>query len=268
MRFLKGLFGGVLLLVAAVAVFVYIGKSSGQKVIQEFLDRAATAPAAELQGTFHASLAQSADLQQVAAFAREIATRFGKFQGVDTNGFRFQVKTLNGSQHSEFAGTFRFEKRPVPMALGFLDDQLFLLRVDDEEIGKELVAAISHPPGDAAPYQAQAGKFLEAMFGGEADEAFGLMSEPLRQQIGRELFGRQVAAFAHLGALKSVSFEKSEVTEAEPDRLHLAFQVAWEGATLPAKVSFQFLGLKSYLIAYGVAAPPPAATPGTAPGSE
>ena len=107
-------------------------------------------------------------------------------------------------------------------------------------------------PDDLSTYKAKAEKLVRALLKGKEDEAFKLMSKPLQDKFSSGELAQQCKNFTSNGVLKDVEFVKEFIDEKDKEMVIFIFKCSIGEQVVPAHVTFEFHGLKSYLIAYQI----------------
>ena len=235
----------VLAVVGIVALLGY-GKSTAEQKLRSFFATTRNANAKVIQDELHPKLAEAADPERVALFVREIASRYGEFQSVKTNGFSFTDNLNNGVREQRYAGDMVFEKAEIPLKIGFVDGKLIAIEIDSKAkaIVKEVMDAISVVPADTAPYVKKAEALVRLAFSGDADKAFDMLADELQKQLGKGAFATGLKTLPH--DVASVQLLSANARTGSKDRLDIFQETTFKsGAKMKSKVGFQFFGFNS-----------------------
>lgn len=219
MGFLKTVFkfgcGFFLLMAALFAGLMWYGQSSGEAVAKDFFAHVASEPPASFDKYVHPALQDKAEPEMISMFFRELLSQHGSFQGLSMNGMSFSDNTTNGERTQEFKGTFRFEKKEIPLELKFQNGLLIAFEVQDKQIGRAILEASTKiPAGCETKFAKRTELFWRAATAGDPAIAFEMLNEALKEQFGRDKFVQTFGDItAKLGKMENIRFVSSRPKE-------------------------------------------------------
>ena len=235
-------------------LLIYYGASSGTAKLNEYFTMAEKASINEIEGTFHPALKKVCDPTALAMLIKVIPQEMGAFKKPEMNGFSFSDKIENGMRMRRYKGNMVFENGTLPLEMAFVDEQLNAFYIRDEKAAAPLLAKRGLPK-DTSKYVKHAEDFWRALLSGKGEEAFNLMSEPLQKQVGKQGMAQQARNMSRNGAVKGLKLVKTMVDPEDPTKLVILTECTLARATAIGHVSFQFVGLNSYLINYQIPSP-------------
>lgn len=234
-----------------VVLFRVIG-GRGEKQLAEFFTRIRSASTADVQGMLAPAVRDIVDPELMAEMVKHVATDFGGFRSVRTNGMRFESKFVNGHWNSEFEGVFVFEKKEVHLEVDFRGEQLSGLLIKDQAAAKEVLARVPPLPKDTKPYAKRGDEFLRAVITKKADVAWPMLNEQIQKQVGRQGFDKQLASLKEPKTIEEITVKAARPEKGDPTTLEVIYQCRLDGQSVRGHVSFQFLNLKGHLIGFGL----------------
>ncbi len=230
--------------------FMWAGKASGEAKLREFFAMGKRDSLSQIEAQLSDHLKERVDPELGAAYVKAISTEFGDFASVNLNGLEFSDKLDGSSRLREYKGTFVFAKREVPIHVQFIDERLAALTIVDDPIGPELIKSLDRVPANTEAYQRGGERFLTAVLNGKGDDAFEMLGENLQKQVGRQGFEAHLKEVAGLKGLKRVEVVSAAPRPNAPDHLDVAYRCVCPNGVLKARVTFQFAGLKPYLMGF------------------
>jgi hypothetical protein len=232
-----------------VGVFIWLFRS-GAASQDRFFTAVDSGDVQQLTALFHPALRQEVDEPVLAAWVTAVRKNLGKYQGLSPTDFHTNISVQNGAKTVEGKGTVRFEKGTAQAEIRYQDDQIVQFKVESPQLPADWFAG----PEGTELYRKRGEKYLEHLLGDQLDAAYQMEHEALRQAMPRDRLARQMEELHQkAGKFVSVSY-KSEHFVAKPNHqvLSVYYTAKCEKVEAPAKVDFQFVGLKGHIIAFAV----------------
>lgn len=237
-----------LVVVVGIAALFMLGHSAGGSGQEKFFAAVNAGDAQAVINLMHPALREQVDEPVLAEWLKAVNANLGKYQGLSATDFNSETKYENGVKTSLSKGAVNFEKGTAKSELKFQDDLLVAFDVTSDKIAPDWFKG----PGKTDLYQQQGKKFIELALGGQADKAFEMEHKVIQEQMPLEKFQAVTGRIAKaMGKVKSVEYSSDSATGKDSQiSLDILYQVKCEKKTFPAKVRFQFVGLKGHLVAF------------------
>ncbi len=236
-------------------VLLKFGQSSGEEAARTFFDHVNTEAPESFGKYMHASLLNEADPEMVSQFFKELLKQHGSFQGLNMNGMNFSDKTSGGERVQEYKGTFRFERKEIPLEISFLNGQLLAFTILDEAVAQQLVQATKKvPAGPKTKYEKQTEQFWRLCLGGQPQAAFDMLNIALQKQFGQDKFNELFNGItAKQGKVQEVKFLSWRPKEPNGSKALFFFNVDFSGQkNVLAHSTVEFVGFKGHLVGFQI----------------
>lgn len=237
----------VVLIVGVIGLFI-LGHSAGSSGQEKFFAAVNAGDAQALLNLMNPALREQVDEPVLAEWIKCVNTNLGKYQGVSKTDFNFDTSVENGIKTGRYQGTVNFEKGQAKSELKFQNDQLVAFNVDSDKFPSDWFKG----PGKTDLYQQQGKKFIELALGDQAQKAFEMEHPTVQKEMPLEKFQAVMGRISKaVGTVKSVEYDSDKATGKKSQiSLDITYQVKCQKKTFPAKVRFQFVGLKGHLVAF------------------
>jgi hypothetical protein len=138
-----------------------------------------------------------------------------------------------------------FEKGSANSDLIFLDGRLAGFHVESKQIPDNWFKG----PNSTELYRSRGREFLEGFLSGDADSAFARMDRKLQKKLPlKELKSKLAETTTKVGKLKSVDYQSESLNADGSQTLSVLYRLRGEQGESPAKLTFEFVGLRGFLI--------------------
>ncbi len=193
----------------------------------------------KLMSGFHPSLKDKVDRGMLDAWMKAVNARLGAFQELSMNGIDFSMTTTPEGERIESEGTAVFAKGRAQSMVATLDGKIVAFHVRGGDLGTDWFKDLSDPSGP----EAHAQDFLKAVRAEAYDNAWAMMHEALRADVGEDKWQGMATTLKTLlgeGDLKQV---RSEFVGGEKPLLVLWYEAGGPGQVKleyrPEKMQFQ-----------------------------
>ena len=238
----------VITLVAAFGGTLYIAQQQGESAQEAFFQAINSGKAEQVLKQCHPALREEIDVPVLTAWMQAIQEHLGEFQGLSATNFTSSGRISDGTLVLKIQGEVQLERGTAQSELVTFGGKLTRFNVDT----KALPNGWFQGPAKSDLYQTRSKKFLNTFLKANGDDIREQMDDVLKGMANDKELADQLAWLTgYAGEIKSIDYVSEGMeTIRDHQRLTVRFLAKGTEANVEATVSFQFEGLKGYLIAY------------------